>query len=117
MGLEHVRRAPGQGIQFAGAQCAGVSLGRHGRVGDSRFARRSRVSATEETPGRPKFLIPLGGRTTYVVGLGALMRKRTAARSFLIPLGGRATYLVGLGALPAPRFIDQLDQLDQLAQF
>ena len=28
-----------------------------------------------------------------------LMRKRTAARSFLIPLGGRATYVVGLGAL------------------
>ena len=27
------------------------------------------------------------------------MRKRTAARSFLIPLGGRTTYVVGLGAL------------------
>jgi len=28
-----------------------------------------------------------------------LMRKRPAARSFLIPLGGRTTYVVGLGAL------------------
>ena len=28
-----------------------------------------------------------------------LMRKRTAARRFLIPLGGRTTYVVGLGAL------------------
>ena len=55
-------------------------------------------------------LIPLGGRTTYVVGLGALMRKRAAARRFLIPLGGRTTSVVGLGALSAPRVIDQLAQ-------
>ena len=27
------------------------------------------------------------------------MRKRPATRSFLIPLGGRTTYVVGLGAL------------------
>ena len=33
----------------------------------------------------------------------SLMRKRTAARSFLIPLGGRTTYVVGLGALSTRR--------------
>jgi hypothetical protein len=31
--------------------------------------------------------------------LRTLMRKRRAAPSFLIPLGGRTTYVVGLGAL------------------
>ncbi len=41
----------------------------------------------------------------------ALMRKRTAARSFLIPLGGRTTYVVGLGALSgaaAPEMIEAI---------
>ena len=48
----------------------------------------------------PSVSLPLGGRTTYVVGLGALMRnKRRAAPSVSLPLGGRTTYVVGLGAL------------------
>jgi hypothetical protein len=42
--------------------------------------------------------IPLGGRATYVVGLGALLNKCGFA-TLLIPLGGRTTYVVGLGAL------------------
>jgi hypothetical protein len=54
---------------------------------------------TRKRTAARSFLVPLGGRTTYVVGLGALIRKRTAARSFLVPLGGRTTYVVGLGAL------------------
>jgi NAD(P)-dependent dehydrogenase (short-subunit alcohol dehydrogenase family) len=36
------------------------------------------------------------------ISVGCRMRKRPAARSFLIPLGGRTTYVVGLGALSMP---------------
>jgi NADP-dependent 3-hydroxy acid dehydrogenase YdfG len=69
---------------------AAAILARHARI-DILLTRKRRAA--------PSFLDPLGGRTTYVVGLGALTRKRRAAPSFLDPLGGRTTYVVGLGAL------------------
>jgi hypothetical protein len=44
--------------------------------------------------GFATLLIPLGGRTTYVVGLGALISKCGFA-TLLIPLGGRRQRRLG----------------------